>query len=207
VVRTIQNTMGGCHLLIFEPSRNHCINLVTFDGQKYLVDVGMGATAPSQPLLLEDNNTIEGIGASKCRVRWDTIPQYTDPDCKLWIYEQNNDEKSDFIPTYCFSELEFLPQDYEIMKNGTSFNRKSWFTYRIVCVRTILANDTEDVVGCVMLVNNSLKRRVMGKTEQLGTFKNENERIEALKEWFGIEMNEEDRLGIKGMVTDLGSAS
>jgi arylamine N-acetyltransferase len=184
--------------------RNHCINLVTFDGQKYLVDVGMGATAPSQPILLEDNYEINGIGSSKCRLRWDTIPQYTDPDCKLWIYEQDNDGKSDFMPTYCFSELEFIPQDYEIMKNGTSFNRKSWFTYRVVCVRTVLDKDTEDVIGSIILVNNSLKRRERGVTQYLSTLKNEKEREEALRDWFGIELTEEDRLGIKGMVTDLG---
>jgi arylamine N-acetyltransferase len=185
-------------------SRNHCINIVTFDGQKYLVDVGMGPTAPSQPVLLKDGNTVNGIGSSKCRVRWDTIPAYTDPDCKLWIFEQDNGGKSDFIPTYCFSELEFLPQDYEIMKNGTTFNRKSWFTYRVVCVRTVLDEETEDVIGCLMLINDSLKKRINGKTENLATFKNENERVAALKEWFGIEMSDEDQNGIRGLVTDLG---
>jgi len=36
------------------------------------------------------------------------------------------------------------------------------------------------------------------------TFKNEKERVEALNEWFGIEMLEEEKMGIRGMVTDLG---
>jgi arylamine N-acetyltransferase len=188
---------------------NHCINLVIIEGQKYLVDVGMGATAPSQPLLLVANGVLPGIGNSLCRLRWDTIPQYTDPESKLWIYEQNNDGKSDFVPTYCFSELEFLPVDYEVMKMGTTFNRRSWFTWKVVCVKTILASSEgtggeEAVVGVLVLTGNTLKRRISGKTEHLATFENESQRVRALKEWFGIEMTTDERLGIKGMVTDLG---
>jgi hypothetical protein len=125
----------------------------------------------------------------------------------LWIYEQNNDGKSEFVPTYCFTELEFLPFDYEIMKNGTTFNRKSWFTWRIVCVRTVLDEANEEVVGTIILVNNTLKRRIKGKTQHLAMFSCEADRLEALKEWFGIEMTEDERLGIKGMVTDLGDSS
>jgi len=177
---------------------NHCINILTFDGEKYLVDIAMGATAPSQPVPLKDNVIQDGIGASKSRLRWDTIPQYTDSDCKLWIYEQDSNGKSDFIPTYCFSELEFLLQDYEIMKAGTTFNRRSFFTYRVVCVRTILEEGTEDVVGCVILMDGQLKRRIRSETEVLATFKNEEERVQALKEWFGIELTQKDRMGIKG---------
>jgi arylamine N-acetyltransferase len=182
--------------------RNHCVNLVTFDGQKYLVDVAMGPTTPAPPMLLSDNIAMPGIGASTCRLRWDTIPDYLDPESKLWIYEQNNDGKSDFVPTYCFSELEFLPNDYEVMKAGTTFNRKSWFTWRLVCVRTVLDED-ENVVGLFILTNDSLKKRIMGKTEHIATFSCEAERIAALSGYFGIELNDDEKDGIKGMVTAL----
>jgi arylamine N-acetyltransferase len=120
----------------------------------------------------------------------------------LWIYEQNNDAKSDFVPTYCFSELEFLPNDYEVMKAGTTFNRKSWFTWRLVCVRTVLDAE-ENVVGLILLVNDSLKKRIMGRTEHIVTLKCEEDRIAALKDYFGIELNADEREGIKGMVTAL----
>lgn len=181
---------------------NHCISLITFDGSKYLVDVAMGTTTPSQPMLLEDGLTCSGIGLTTCRLRWDTIPDYTDEDCKLWIFEQNNDGKSGFQPTYCFSELEFLAGDYEVMKAGTTHNRNSWFTWRMVVVRTVL-DEEEDVVGTIILVNDSLKRRINGKTEHIATFKYEDERIAALKEWFGIELSEDEKSGIKGAVTAL----
>jgi arylamine N-acetyltransferase len=183
---------------------NHCVNIVTFNDQKYLVDVGMGATGSTQPLPLTHMHTASGIGLTTSRLRYDTIPEYTDPTCKLWIYEQDNDGKSVFVPTYCFTELEFLPQDYEIMKLGSTMSRKSWFTYRVVCVRTILEKTSEDVIGVLILSNNILKRRIRGKSEQLATLKNEKERVSVLKEWFGIEMLEEERIGIRGMVTDLG---
>lgn len=183
--------------------RNHCVSLATFDGKKYYVDVAMGPTTPSQPLLLEDGYTASGIGATTCRIRYDTIPEYTDPSSKVWIYEQDNDGKSELIPTACFTELEFLPQDYEVMKIATTFVARSWFTFRIVVVRTLL-DESENVVGTLILVNNSLKRRIMGKSEDLGTFSCEQERVDALKKWFDIDLNEEDRKGIRLMVTDLG---
>ena len=72
--------------------------------------------------------------------------------------------------------------------------------------KTILEGENEDVVGNLILVNNSLKKRVMGKSETIATFKNEQERIQALKDHFGIEMNEDERTGIMGMVTYLGDA-
>lgn len=188
---------------------NHCVNLVTFNNRKYLVDVGMGATGSTQPLILSHMHTASGIGLTTSRLRFDAIPEYTDPTCKLWIYEQNNDGKSDFVPTYCFTELEFLPQDYEIMKLS-SFSRTSWFTYRVVCVQTILeetSDGQEDVVGVLILSDRTLKRRIRGKSEQVAVFTNEKERLDALKEWFGIELLEEERLGIRGMVTDLGDGT
>jgi hypothetical protein len=137
--------------------------------------------AQSSHLFLKMAAQHPGIGITTNRLRWDTIPDYTDPDCKLWIYEQNNDGKSDFVPTYCFSELEFLPNDYELMKNGTTFNRRNWFTWRIVVTRTVL-DENEKVVGTIMLVNDSLKTRILGKTKHLATFKCETERVEAAKE-------------------------
>jgi arylamine N-acetyltransferase len=181
---------------------NHCLNLVTFDGKRYLIDVAMGPTTPAEPIPLGEDGVWRGIGLTKCRLRWDTPEDATDPDGKLWIYEQNNDGKSDFVPTYCFSELEFSYADYEVMKAGTTFNRQSWFTWRLVCVRTVL-DEENDPTGSLILVNNSLKRKINGKTEHIATFKHEGERIAALKEWFGIELNEDEAEGIKGMVSAL----
>lgn len=176
-----------------------------FNEKNYLVDVAMGPTCATQPLLLEDGYTAPGIGLSTCRLRWDTIPDYTDPNSKLWIYEQNADGKSDFVPTFCFSELEFVPSDYEIMKGGTTFTRNMWFTFRIVCTKVIL-DDDEEPVGMLILANNSLIKRVKGQTEPLAKFSCEAERVEALEKWFGIQMTEDERKGIRGSVTYLGDA-
>lgn len=165
----------------------------------------MGPTTPAQPMPLNDGIVLPGIGLSKCRLRYDTIPDYLDSDCKLWIFEQNNEGKSDFVPTYCFSELEFLAADYDVMKAGTTFDRRSWFTWRIVVTRTVL-DENEDVVGSVILVNDSIKKRVGGKTEHIATLKHEGERISALKEWFGIELDNDEKAGILGMVSALPDA-
>jgi hypothetical protein len=74
----------------------------------------------------------------------------------------------------------------------------------VVSIRTILDGETEDVTGCLILINGSLVRRISGKTEHLASFINQGERVAALKKWFGIEMSDEDQNRIRGLVTDLG---
>jgi hypothetical protein len=59
----------------------------------------MGSTIPPQPVHLKGGDTVDGIGSSKVRLRWDTISVHIDPDSKLWIYEQGNSGNLDFIPT------------------------------------------------------------------------------------------------------------
>jgi hypothetical protein len=89
------------------------------------------------------------------------------------------------------------------MSFRTSTSRTSWFTYRLVCVKMVLSEDKEEIIGTITLMGNTLKRRIGGVTEQLGTFGSEGERVEALEKWFGIKLTEEERGGIRGMVSKL----
>lgn len=55
-----------------------------------------------------------------------------------------------------------------------------------------------------MLVNGEVKMNTGGKTQVVKVCKTEAERVEALREYFGIELTEEEREGIRGTCTDLG---
>lgn len=179
------------------------VNIVTLtDGKKYMLDVGFGANGPIRPLLLDaDNSQAAGVPPSHIRLVYANIPGTTDPDQKLWIYQHHSSWGKEWVPMYCFTELEFLPQDYEIMNLWTSQSRKTWFTYSIVATKMIM--EEGEVVGEIILSGAEVKRRMRGDVERLRDCKSEEDRVEALERWFGVKLTDGERKGVKGMVTAL----
>jgi hypothetical protein len=64
-----------------------------------------------------------------------------------------------------------------------------------VCTR--VDYDELKAVSRTMLVNNRLKKRIKGESEELALFKTEEERVEAFEKVFGIKLSNEEREGIK----------
>jgi len=87
------------------------------------------------------------------------------------------------------------------MNFWTSQSRQSWFTYAVVVVRLIM--EEGELVGQVILNGAEVTKRVKGETEHIQTCKAEGERVDALERWFEIRFREEERMGIRGMVTAL----
>lgn len=87
------------------------------------------------------------------------------------------------------------------MKHAENTLRTSPFLNKLICTRTIL--DNVEVVGVLMLHDNELKYRCGGQTDLLKTFGIEQKRVDALKEWFGIFLTDEEERGIEGLVTEL----
>jgi hypothetical protein len=61
----------------------------------------------------------------------------------------------------------------------------------------------EDVVGVVTMVGGKVKQRIGCNSETLVECTSEVERWEALEKWFGIVLGEQERLGIRGLSTEL----
>ena len=182
---------------------SHMVNIVTLSsGEKYMLDVGFGGNGPIQPLLLDLSAAhTQHIPPAEARLVHGNIAHNTDPNQMLWQYQHRIDPETEWQTMYCFTELEFLPEDYEIMNFWTSQSRKSWFTHQVVAVKMIL--EGEEVVGTLILDGRDVKRRVKGKTEYLRTCKTEEERVQALEDVFGLRLTDEERRGIRGMVTEL----
>lgn len=179
------------------------VNIVTLaDGSKYVLDVGFGADGPTRPLPLLEGIVSQGIVPQELRLVRENIPANTDPSQRLWIYQTRHTLTDSWSPKYCFSEVEFLPQDYALMNFYTSQCKFCWFTYRIAVVKMIREGD--GIVGTMILNADVVKRRIRGETEELKRCKTEEERANALEQWFGIYLTAEERRGIGGMVTDLG---
>ena len=183
---------------------NHMLNLVQFDGEWWVVDVGMGTMGPCIPYPLKDGHEQVSIEPRKIRLQLRPIPEsHASPTNgvnppKLWCYDVclkpgKDGEEDKWIPYYCFTETEFLPQDYEMMSWFTSTNKKCFFTYTVVVMKMLLDEAGEKIIGNITLVNDGVMKNVGADREHLRTLKTEQDRIDALKEFFGIELTEEEK--------------
>ncbi|KAL9607385.1 MAG: hypothetical protein Q9167_007703 [Letrouitia subvulpina] len=192
------------------------VNIVTFpqspsDSQKktqYMVDVGFGSQGPSQPLSLQEGTESSDARPLSMHLSYGPLPANEHEDSKLWRYEVKTSEVGKWAPMYCFTDLEFLPQDYEIMNFWTSTSPASWFTHKVVAARMLLDNKNGKegiMVGTLTMGGLEVKRKVgVGETEVVASFGNERERVDALAKWFGIILSREEKEGIRGTETDLG---
>ena len=181
---------------------NHMLNLVRLDGEWYVVDVGMGSMGPNLPYPLKDGFETVSIAPRRIRLQYRAIPEsYGNSSNELWCYDacykpSENSEENTWTPVYCFTTTEFLPQDYEMMSWYTSTYPRSFFTRHVTSTRMLMDEEREEIVGNVTLFEAGIKRSIGGKSESLIDCKTEDERVGALKDYFEIELSEEQRNGI-----------
>jgi arylamine N-acetyltransferase len=182
---------------------SHMVNLVTIGESKYHVDVGFGADGPMVPMPLERSGTVQThIKPASARLQWRNIPGNTDPNQRLWVYEYRRNDENDWEIKYCYSELEFQPQDYAMMNYFTSTSNRIFFTRLIVADLKIMGDDGE-LVGKLSLAGNSLKWNIHGEKTKEIEFKSEAERLEALEKYFGMKFGDAEREGISGLPSEI----
>ncbi|PSN71057.1 arylamine N-acetyltransferase 1 [Corynespora cassiicola Philippines] len=184
---------------------NHMLNLVRFDGAWYVVDVGMGSMGPNLPYPLRDGFETTSIAPRRIRLQFRAIPEsYGDQSNKLWCYDvcysPVENGQNVWVPVYCFTETEFLPQDYEMMSWFTSTHKRSFFTKFVTSTNMVLDEEGESIVGNVTLFEGTIKEAVGSDRKVLRECKTEEERVDALKEYFGIDLTDEE---IDGLPQDL----
>ncbi|KAL8719671.1 MAG: hypothetical protein Q9225_003346 [Loekoesia sp. 1 TL-2023] len=170
-------------------------------GMRTFMGAGFGSNGATAPLLLAEDNVQKRLGQGEMRLIQSKIPEQTDTAQKLWIYQIRYTPEGDWEPTYCFTEVEFLPQDYEMMNFWTSQNRCSFFTYSIVMAKMVMEDGK--LVGTVTMKDVEAKKRMGSEVVDTRTCKSEQDRLQVLREWFGIRLTEEEQRGIRGTVTEL----
>ena len=181
---------------------NHMLNLVRLDDEWYVVDVGMGSMGPNLPYPLRDGFETVSIAPRRIRVQLRAIAEsYGTHSNKLWCYDVCNKPpiegaESAWTPVYCFTETEFLPQDYQIMSWFTSTHPSSFFTQYVTCTKMIMDQAGEKIVGNFTLFEGDVKESVGSDRSVIRGCKTEDERVDVLKEIFGVELTEEQKKGI-----------
>ncbi|KAI4269836.1 MAG: hypothetical protein L6R38_007319 [Xanthoria sp. 2 TBL-2021] len=176
------------------------VNIITISNKKYMVDVAFGGNGATAPLPLEENTIHERIAPSEMRLIRSNIKQHTDPDQRLWLYQARDTRDSEWQTQYCFTETEFLPEDYEMMNFWTSQSRTSIFTQAILMAKMVMEEGR--LVGAVTMFNGKVKREV-GDVVVERFCMSEEDRLGILREWFGVRLTGEEERGIRGLVTEL----
>ena len=137
------------------------------------------------------------------RIVRDSIAEFTDPSQKIWIYQTRYNPESKWLPQICFSDVEFLQQDFSVLNFEASQSRTSWFTQIFVCMRMILDQSGTEIIGQCIMSGKEVKERLRGKTEILQELETEEDRVEALAEYFDMHLRKSEIQGIRGMVSEL----
>ncbi|KAH6668880.1 arylamine N-acetyltransferase 1 [Halenospora varia] len=190
----------------------HIVNIVTLPtGEKYMLDVGFGGDGATKPLPMISGATVQNLGSQEIRLIHSTIPEQINQSQKLWIYQYRNGADKEWNSFYAFPETEFLAADFEIMnfytsqkQGGTNFQTRTVLIVRFLRGKVEGGVGLEEgIVGKVMLVNGEVKRNDGGKTSVVKICKTEEERVAALKEYFDIDLTEEEIAGIRGRNVEL----
>ena len=176
--------------------------------------MAFGGDGASKPLPLIEDHITPNIGTQEIRLVRDFIPGQTRRPSSsaadnLWIYQYRNGADKDWNAFYAFSDqVEFLPQDFGIMNWHTAHDPTSFQTFTVLVVKFLrrpkagVPGDAE-IFGKRMMVDGVVKENLGGRTEVVRVCRYEGERVEALREWFGIELMGEERQGIRGWRTEL----
>ena len=205
----------------------HQVVIVKIEGEKWLTDIGFGGRMSLEPIKLEKGQKGKGMLGWWQRLDYRGVADFTQPDHKVWVVDVTDDSsekqvngnnakpsfdgvqaQSGWRPAYCFSDIEWLPADFEVLNYRMCRDPKSMFVQMLIMTRPILDEAGTRSVGQLTLVGNELSRTMTRddgshEKEILVKCATEQERVDALEKWFGIELTPGEVRGITGLSSQI----
>jgi arylamine N-acetyltransferase len=193
----------------------HLVNIVTIPGGStavnYAIDVGFGGDGMTVPMpLVEGVVHHNSIGTQEIRLVKGYISnqRFRGDGARQWVYQvRNGGEGGEWVAFFAFHDgFEFTEEDFGVVNWYTSRAAESPQMSTPLAIRFVRGTGEDGrvrVVGKVMMVKGVVKENRTGKTQLVRECKTEAERVEALKELFGICLTEEEALSIRGLATEL----
>lgn len=183
--------------------RSHQVNLVTIHDEVFITDVGYGPNNIVTPLSLQkEGEVVNAIHQETIRIIRTGLEDNEDPDQKVWVFQHRLNPDNSWRNCYCFTELEFRPEDFEVMNLATSHSPRRFFTQRAFCTKMILDESGKKIIGRLTL-QTELKRTINGQSEIIKEFTTEDDRLAALKEFFNIEFSKSDASSVIGTTAEI----
>lgn len=210
---------------------DHMASIVDLDDDFWFVDVGFGGNGPLEPIRLKHGQVVYGQGKQRHRLvkragarrgmdlGWamqigevldDGDTTELDKDVKSAVIEVAEDGKRVKWSDGCnfYPQVEFTERDYAVMSFATSTKKDATFQSIMMCARMLredeIPEEHKGEKGRIVILDKFLRRKIGDKLEILKEFACEEERVEALKEWFGIVV---DRESIRGGRLEIKEAS
>lgn len=186
----------------------HCVNVVTLsDGSRYHIDVGFGGDGPTRPVPIGDEQPLQNLGAQEVRVIRDRLPG-TSPLEKhyWWVYQYRNGSDRPWLSYYAFPELEFLQVDLDHQNFWIINSMQSPQPTHIIMTKFIRGQDAAGkpvILGKRTLFDQTVKENMGGKTKVIAQLETESERVQAFKDLFDLELNNEEVQAIRGWRTEI----
>ena len=167
---------------------------------------------------LVDGSTIRNMGTQDARLIRGFMPGQVSRAAEhaMWQYQYRNSNTQDWQTSYCFNDtVEWLPKDFDVVNCFTGGSLESTAVTSMCVVKFLRREATshetstaaeyseQEIFGKRILLNEVVKENLGGKTRVVLECRGEEERVNALKSWFGIELTEEETLAIKGHTTEI----
>lgn len=189
------------------PSLTHMVLFVQpFEGSNltYLVDVGFSGAGLCRPLLLSDHpdNQAQGATASeKHRLVKSALPMSALPMAAQWelqLYRPSHPIEAPWLTVYTFNENENHPIDFFGANFGVCHgpgNVGTTLRSFVLCCKHFFIDENDKLegdLGKYILFGTELRRSVGKESKVIQTFGKgeEQKRIQALEEYFGITIGE-----------------
>ncbi|KAJ6503873.1 arylamine N-acetyltransferase 1 [Mycena sanguinolenta] len=195
----------------------------------YLVDVGSELV---RPILLAEGETVMGaspserhalLRAARADSSLESSPNSEAPQKFEWrlesVHKDNTPLKSTRV-MYSFIEDEFFDADFKAFNEGIVGLASGFFWENVVCAKYFWMDDNEvrgvdetvdmaaltplnRYMGRISMAGNEVRRHIGARTTVLRTMKTEEDRAEALKEFFDIDIPREGFRHIHGRGAEL----
>ncbi|KAF7343852.1 Arylamine n-acetyltransferase 1 [Mycena sanguinolenta] len=194
----------------------------------YLVDVGSTLV---RPILLAEGETVMGASTSEQHTltrdartdsSLESSPNSQTPQKFEWRLEsvQAKDQAKSTRVMYSFIEDEFFEADFKASNEGIVGLTSGFFWENIVCTKYFWMDDSEvrevdeaidtaaltpltRYMGRLVMAGDAVRRHIGTRTTVLRAMKTDEERAEALKEFFDIDIPQENLMHIQGRGAEL----
>ncbi|PGH07258.1 hypothetical protein AJ80_08018 [Polytolypa hystricis UAMH7299] len=180
----------------------HMVLIIRIGEKEYMVDAGFGPNGATHPLLLEDGSTAVAIAPAEMGFVKGGDPA-TPWSRRPWVFRIRPNPESAWKSAYCFYDVEFLREDFEVLNFCTSQHPTSLFTKKFICTRFILNETEDDINGFISMTGAVVKRNLNGNVETLALLANEAERVAALEKMFDVHLQPLEARGIGGRATEI----
>jgi len=120
------------------------------------------------------------------------------PSQKWWRMQVRENAEELWKDVQCFQEVEWNAYDLALLARGMWETGQTWMSALPICVRYTMEDGVP--TSCLMILGKELKQWDLKENKKwiLQKFYCESERVDALKEHFGIVLSPEQQQGIVG---------